>query len=100
MSKAVSTYNDATPGDVQSTGASCKSALDDLSGTAMPSPRSAPRKQRALARALQSAYLEAVHGFKDCAAAGDRNDYALMARAAQEIVAANMALQRARQLEP
>jgi hypothetical protein len=99
LNGAVTTYNKATPEDVQATGVSCKTASDTLKGTRVPAATSAPKQQRELAAALQHAYAEAERGFKDCAAAGARNNYMGMAQAAQEITTANQLLDRARALD-
>jgi hypothetical protein len=99
LNGAVTTYNKATPGDVQATGVTCKTASDALKGTKVPPATSAPKQQRKLAVALHRAYTEAERGFGDCAAAGARNDYVGMARAAQEITTANQFLNRARTLD-
>ena len=99
LSGAITTYNAASPRDVQSTGASCKTALDKLSSGTMPSPTAAPEAQKTLADILSQIYAKAKRGFTDCATAGRQNDYVLMARSTQELAGVNVDVRRARSLD-
>jgi hypothetical protein len=96
LQDALKRYDEATPGDVASTGVSCRDALNKLNETSLLATPVAGRKETAADTDLREAYLEARAGFADCAAGGQQMDYRLMARGDSELAAANTWLARAR----
>lgn len=95
---AITTYNRAAPVDVRTTGSDCATARDALQNAAPPDG-AAPQSQERLSASIQEAYNSALKGFSDCAQAGEKNDYLLMARADQELTQANIYLDQVRQLD-
>jgi len=98
MRDAITSYNGSASVDVHSSGSDCAKARDALQNT--PPPGGAgPESQGQLSTSIREAYSSALKGFSDCARAGEKDDYLLMAQADQELAQANIYLDQARRLD-
>jgi len=98
MRDAITSYNGTASIDIRSTGSDCATARDSLQNTAPPGG-AAPESQKHLSTSIRDAYNSALKGFSDCAQAGEKDDYLLMARADHELAQANIYLDQVRQLD-
>jgi len=99
MRDAVTTYNGTASVDVHSSGSDCATARDALQNTVPPGGAAPSGSQRQLSASIREAYNSALKGFSDCAQAGKKDDYLLMARADQELAQANIYLDQVRRLD-
>ncbi len=98
MRDAITTYNGSASVDVHSSGSDCATARDALQNTAPPGG-AGPGSEAQLSASIREAYNSALKGFSDCAQAGEKDDYLLMARADQELAQANSSLDQGRRLD-
>ncbi len=98
MRDAIMNYNGTASVDVRGSGSVCATARDALQNTAPPDG-TGPASQEQLSSSIREAYNSALNGFSDCAQAGEKDDYVLMARADQELAQANVYLDQVRRLE-
>lgn len=100
MRQIIQTYNSSRPHDLTSTGNICQTAYDDLGKRSSDLQTvSEPKRYKAEIIELRSVYREARAGFRLCAGSARTDSYPGMARAEQQILAADKAITRARSLE-
>jgi hypothetical protein len=98
LQSALQTYNSAAKTSVVSTSAACREARDELRSDGWPTGLRGSGSARPALVALHRAYVQATRGLSDCALAAPF-DYALMARADDEIRLANFWITRTQHLD-